>query len=502
MDLSHQLDAIHKLGILRSLNQPNQRRRPTTLEDSFEQFSSEEINLLFGTTSNSDPSHLDPFLSEYPTSAKSTSPHGQQQGVPNSRTDYFEQEDMFTPLISPAMTPSFTFQGQPKQNHPPSMPLDLSPLSSPAIMAHMDGHPHEREASSRSVSFDQYSNYMSAEQICEQYEQLELAKKMITRKLSALQRQQDQMPSSPPIADPVPERKLSESMQMPLSGNGPSPFSVTAPVSPPVDPMQLEPVTPASLMNLSNRSSSSTPCHKSSKPAAATVAPSISEPQSSRRRTLTIPRAARKESRPSPLKKQRRESAGATMNHHASPRALKPLLISPTLAPSPSDTVRLDAERILATRSNYQNLMEGKAAALGIAFSPHIKSGLEVRRTAHKAAEQKRRDSLKEWFDRLRREVEEGYVKQKAGLVAKVSREQQNEVEVASSSNKPSDSQEDEDAEANGLKPLSKVLLLRYAYEYISTLKETVEKGEDRIKKLEEENKQLKESKGQCTDKQ
>ncbi|KAG1079287.1 hypothetical protein G6F42_023843 [Rhizopus arrhizus] len=130
-------------------------------------------------------------------------------------------------------------------------------------------------------------------------------------------------------------------------------------------------------------------------------------------------------------KKQRRESSSTEQSKsnsavHASPRALKPLLISPTLNPglkplpsallpssSSSHNNRVssveDAERILATRSNYQNLMEGKGAALGIAFSTQIKSGLEVRRTAHKAAEQKRRDSLKEWFDRLRREVEDGY---------------------------------------------------------------------------------------------
>lgn len=131
--------------------------------------------------------------------------------------------------------------------------------------------------------------------------------------------------------------------------------------------------------------------------------------------------------------------------------------------------VPADAEHMLATRSNYQNLMEGKAAALGIAFSSTIKSGLEIRRTAHKAAEQKRRDSLKEWFDRLRREVDEGYVKK-------------NVTPPAPSVDDGESSKGDEDG-----KPLSKVLLLKYAYEYISLLKSNIEQRDQRILQLEQQ---------------
>lgn len=149
-------------------------------------------------------------------------------------------------------------------------------------------------------------------------------------------------------------------------------------------------------------------------------------------------------------KKQREDTA------KASPRTLKPLLISPTLQPGAEN-----AEHILATRSNYQNVMEGKAAALGIAFTTQIKSGLEVRRTAHKAAEQKRRDSLKECFERLRVEVEEGYVKRQHSLLSQLIEEQQAE------------QGEDGDDEKT-MKPLSKVLLLQYAYEYIMSLKSTL----------------------------
>lgn len=149
-----------------------------------------------------------------------------------------------------------------------------------------------------------------------------------------------------------------------------------------------------------------------------------------------------------------------------------------------------DAERILATRSNYQNLMEGKGAALGIAFSTQIKSGLEVRRTAHKAAEQKRRDSLKEWFDRLRREVEDGYVKRQKTLMSRVMRAQELE---KNSSNKQQQKSEDEEMteaaaedESTDLKPLSKVLLLQYAYEYIASLKNSLQERDATIEQLKQ----------------
>ena len=103
-----------------------------------------------------------------------------------------------------------------------------------------------------------------------------------------------------------------------------------------------------------------------------------------------------------------------------------------------------------------------------------------MRRTAHKAAEQKRRDSLKEWFDRLRQEVEDGYVKNKSWLATQVIQEQQSE-----RSSSPSSPEEDG---VEALKPLSKVLLLRYAYEYISELKDNITQRDERIQKLEEEN--------------
>jgi hypothetical protein len=56
----------------------------------------------------------------------------------------------------------------------------------------------------------------------------------------------------------------------------------------------------------------------------------------------------------------------------------------------------------LSLKSNYQNILEGRGKDLGIGFPTESHTGVAVKKTSHKAAEQKRRDSLKSGFDDLR----------------------------------------------------------------------------------------------------
>ncbi|KAJ2780636.1 hypothetical protein H4R18_003340 [Coemansia javaensis] len=76
-------------------------------------------------------------------------------------------------------------------------------------------------------------------------------------------------------------------------------------------------------------------------------------------------------------------------------------------ATSTTNILGLEAEVVtrLATKSNYQNIMEGNSEALGLRYHTEFKSGLERRRTNHKQAEQKRRDSLKTCFQDLQRRL-------------------------------------------------------------------------------------------------
>ncbi|KAJ2019224.1 hypothetical protein GGI14_001746 [Coemansia sp. S680] len=73
-------------------------------------------------------------------------------------------------------------------------------------------------------------------------------------------------------------------------------------------------------------------------------------------------------------------------------------------ATSTTNIVGLEADIVtrLATKSNYQNIMEGNSEFLGLKYKTEFKSGLERRRTNHKQAEQKRRDSLKTCFQALK----------------------------------------------------------------------------------------------------
>ncbi|KAJ2058573.1 hypothetical protein GGI17_004943 [Coemansia sp. S146] len=73
-------------------------------------------------------------------------------------------------------------------------------------------------------------------------------------------------------------------------------------------------------------------------------------------------------------------------------------------ATSTTNIVGLEADVVtrLATKSNYQNIMEGNSEFLGLKYKTEFKSGLERRRTNHKQAEQKRRDSLKTCFQALK----------------------------------------------------------------------------------------------------
>ncbi|CAG8509500.1 13803_t:CDS:2 [Ambispora leptoticha] len=95
---------------------------------------------------------------------------------------------------------------------------------------------------------------------------------------------------------------------------------------------------------------------------------------------------------------------GPTATQTRSPQALKPT-ISPNLKPKLPGALADEVAEQLAQKSNYQNILEGTAQSLGISYSSDLQSSLESRRTTHKAAEQKRRDSLKQSFDELKKVV-------------------------------------------------------------------------------------------------
>ncbi|KAJ2359020.1 hypothetical protein GGF43_000413 [Coemansia sp. RSA 2618] len=104
----------------------------------------------------------------------------------------------------------------------------------------------------------------------------------------------------------------------------------------------------------------------------------------------------------------------STLPHARLAPASSSLATTPQMRPRPvvaaTSTTNIvgresDVVTRLATKSNYQNIMEGNSEQLGLTYRTEFKSGLERRRTNHKNAEQKRRDSLKLCFQGLRERV-------------------------------------------------------------------------------------------------
>ncbi|KAG9295009.1 hypothetical protein G9A89_017803 [Geosiphon pyriformis] len=161
-----------------------------------------------------------------------------------------------------------------------------------------------------------------------------------------------------------------------------------------------------------------------------------------------------------------------------SPQALKPT-ISPNLKPKLYGILADEVAEQLAQKSNYQNILEGTAKSLGISYPSDLQSSLESRRTTHKAAEQKRRDSLKQSFDELKK-----VVPYKSML--------NNNKSISSNSSNNGDSSSGGKNGDGTMKNVSKLFLLKRAHDHIVELQQKNKEKDDVIGKLMKELEALK----------
>ncbi|KAJ5253785.1 hypothetical protein N7524_010965 [Penicillium chrysogenum] len=72
------------------------------------------------------------------------------------------------------------------------------------------------------------------------------------------------------------------------------------------------------------------------------------------------------------------------------------LPIQPKLASSilPEENHYFDSSQFLASKSNYECIVEGTGSKLGLAYPDHLLTGLDAKRVSHKNAEKDRRDRL------------------------------------------------------------------------------------------------------------
>ncbi|KAI9009360.1 hypothetical protein CLU79DRAFT_775332 [Phycomyces nitens] len=415
----------------------------------------------------------------------------------NGLEDYGDEEEFFTPLVSPAMLPTYNSHTQMRAQEN----TVFSPLTSPAL------HPSSQHAFA--MNSDGNFHRPSPETLLQQkLAQIEQQQQQLR---SAHQQQQGQgstlttYPSphasfthESPSMRPLPAKNQSlrrkialSSPQIHATNNIQSPHlqpvshhqehipysaSTYLPINPHVtkETSFIAPATPSLLMRLGGGSHLSSGITSNTHTSAVDNMPSLPAPlldnpvkKVTKRRRISeaasiacSPRQTATD--PSTLSPMGLRPQLAT----ASPRALKPL-ISPSLQPNGKHTSLIDenaAVAMLATKSNYTHLKEGKAKSLGIEFSTNIQSGIENRRTAHKAAEQKRRDTLKQSFDSLREEIVEAMLEEEK--VVEEEARQQKEKDV---------------------KQMSKVVLLQHSYEYIIRLKSDSRRKDTKMASLQKE---------------
>ncbi|GAA5896882.1 hypothetical protein JCM5296_002580 [Sporobolomyces johnsonii] len=178
--------------------------------------------------------------------------------------------------------------------------------------------------------------------------------------------------------------------------------------------------------------------------------------------------------------------------------ASKPAKIapSPRIGPSPkirpllSSDAAPDAQARLASKSNYENILEGRGSdLLGLAPStltalqgPSTASGsADNRRSTHKIAEQKRRDSLKLCFDELRK------------LLPPILPSTADDADRRPGEGNVGGQRNGEVDPDNPNKGVSKVALLRRSNEYLDILRERIERRDRAIAALRAQNMMLRE---------
>jgi hypothetical protein len=326
--------------------------------------------------------------------------------------------------VSPAIVPSYNdvyqFLDPPNEQY-------FTPLSSPALLPNVD-------SSNTDIPSTHVNSLQDPAVLAQQLAQIE-AKQLKLR---------EQMKLSPVVSPTYrksPLAMFSNRLQappspLPFSNNNkkrPSLRQKIALASPQLHSTQnhhinlpTTPATPGSLMKMSH--------HLSQMP--------LSSPTQERELVDIMP-SLPPSAIESPSTFKKRKLAPSSPITTSSPRSLKPL-ISPFLQPD-------------LRNSNLISQIQ----------TP----GIENRRSAHKVAEQKRRDTLKQSFDSLRKEIIDVLVKDSDKRNEKTVREEK-EKEV---------------------KLMSKVLLLQHSYEYIVRLKTDSRLKDDKISNMQKEIDRLKE---------
>lgn len=294
----------------------------------------------------------------------------------------------------------------------------FSPLSSPALPPTYQNCYQIRNGSSQNVALNE-STRLLQQQLAQIETQQKRLRDQMTMTSSSASYQNSPLASSHHLCEPP----------SPISSGNPSSLLQKIAHAGPSSKQCLAttPATPASLMNMNYPTHTnitaanidSTSCNTQKDPSLPNPMPTSTQSQST-------------------ILKKRKSTPSSPHPYTRSPRILKPLL-SPFLQP------------------NLHMLAQPQPVRL------------ETRRCAHKVAEQKRRDTLKEGFDSLRQEIVDVLVQDSGQPEQKVREEKEKQVKV-----------------------MSKVLLLQHSYEYIVRLKTDSQMKDEKLNRMQLELDQLK----------
>ncbi|ORY07579.1 hypothetical protein K493DRAFT_332665 [Basidiobolus meristosporus CBS 931.73] len=301
-----------------------------------------------------------------------------------------EDELLFTPLVSPAMTPSQPFSNSLSAS---LVTETFSPLTSPALGPNHAKYtrsyssiPNLNLGSSLMHTMIQPPPPRSKSLLSNNEEQKAIDKSVATKVNGKIK-----TPASRAVTQrkrPYPERRFSATPSSLSTSTTLSAGSTETEKS--NEESVVSPITPASLMKLDGNQTIRKASGGAPRPSPVQLpltSPSLGPSLMMSPTMCTTP------------------TSPAVTSAFKSP-GLQPL-ISPNLKPLLPGGGTNDVALKLATKSNYQNILEGNSTSLGLRYNTDIHSGIELRRTSHKAAEQKRRDSLKQCFENLRSVIPE-----------------------------------------------------------------------------------------------
>ena len=173
---------------------------------------------------------------------------------------------------------------------------------------------------------------------------------------------------------------------------------------------------------------------------------------------------------PQPATSSRKRSipASPALAPRISPN-IKPLLSNASLLLDPASSLHNAASLLLASKSNYQNIVEGNTTSLGLSYPEELSNGLTSKRTNHKIAEQGRRNRINMALQEM------------ASLLPSPDVLNEDKVDGLDeeSHNKGGKSG------GGGSQNTSKAVTVERAIEYIRTLKKELEDALDKLAKVE-----------------